>query len=179
MKKFLVAISFLTISVLLNGCLVFHKVSYTVQPNGAKGGTATLYFEDIKSDAIGNKEFEEDKNALFEYMLSSDEFISEMKKEGKKIKSRELYVDNNKLFGKIVFSYDKISEVEGMQYQDGFYFLTIPPTDSVISTNGVVVPSKDHKRIMWDKSIKELKFEMLSDAPKAGLRELAPFYTKE
>jgi hypothetical protein len=178
MKKFILSSILLSFIIMLNGCLVFHKVSYTIQPNAKKGGTATVVFHDIKSDAIGNNEFEDDKSTLFDFMLESGDFLSEMKDEGKIIKSRELFIEENKLNAKVSFTFDKISVVEGMQYQDGYYFLTIPIKDSVVSTNGIVIPSKEIKRIMWDKSIKELKFEMLSDAPSSGLRELAPYLKK-
>jgi hypothetical protein len=179
MKKLFLSLLTISFVILINGCLVFNKVTYTIQPHAKKGGTATVVFHDIKSDAIGNKEFDEDKNILFDFMLESDDFVTDMKQEGKKIKSRELFVEENKLNAKVSFAFDEISVVEGMQYQDGYYFLTIPVKDSILSTNGVVIPSKEHKRIIWDKSIKELKFEMLSDAATTGLRELAPHYKKK
>lgn len=178
MKIILRTLSIITIILSLNGCIVFQKASYSIKPNEIDGGSAVVIFHDIKSDAIGNNEFEEDKKSLFEFMLESEEFLSMMKDEGKKIKTRDLYVEKNKLNGKVTFSFDSINNVEGIQFQDGYYFLTIPLSDSILSTNGIIVPSKEHKRIIWDKGIKELKFEMMSDVPYIGLRELVQFVKK-
>ncbi|MDP3831160.1 MAG: hypothetical protein Q8Q47_07800, partial [Ignavibacteriaceae bacterium] len=109
MKKLFLSLLTISFVILINGCLVFNKVTYTIQPHAKKGGTATVVFHDIKSDAIGNKEFDEDKNILFDFMLESDDFVTDMKQEGKKIKSRELFVEENKLNAKVSFAFDEIS----------------------------------------------------------------------
>jgi hypothetical protein len=49
-------------------------------------------------------------------------------------------------------------------YEDGFYFLTLTLEDSVLSTNGQLITSKDRKRILWDNSFKQLKFEILGNS---------------
>jgi hypothetical protein len=49
-----------------------------------------------------------------------------------------------------------------------------------MDTNGEVITSKGYKRIMWDNSIKELKFTMFSFSfDKEKYRELAPFYNSK
>lgn len=162
----------------LTGCLIFRKVSYNVQVGDDGKGTVEVTVEDIKSDAVGNKEFEEDKTALFEHMWKSDAFVEDMKFEGKAILERELYVENDILMGRVKYNFDDISRVEGMLKQDGFYFLTLDLKDSVVSTNGQIVYSDEHKRVIWDASETNLKFEMLADYTAAKLRDLAPFLKK-
>ena len=67
-----------------------------------------------------------------------------------------------------------------MQFEDPYYYLTIPVEDSIISTNGQITKTSEYKRIVWDKSIKTLKFKMYSDdTNRAGLTSLAPYYLKE
>ena len=67
-----------------------------------------------------------------------------------------------------------------MQFEDPNYYLTIPVEDSIISTNGQITKTSEYKRIVWDKSIKTLKFKMYSDdTNRAGLTSLAPYYLKE
>jgi hypothetical protein len=170
-KVFLVLIT----ALLFNGCLLFQKVSYEITLTGKTKGYAEITFHDIKSDAIGNREFEEDKTALFDYMLKSDDFIQTQADEGKEITARSLFVDDDKLIGKVIYNFTEISTVEGIQYQDGFYFLTLSPKDSIISTNGQIVTSKEYKRIIWDNTFKTLKFEMLPDVTSSNVRDLKPF----
>lgn len=168
MKKLLLPITFICLSILANGCLIFHSVSYEIKSSTTGSGSATVIVEDIRSDALNQNELKMDKENLFDFMYKSDEFITQMKDEGKKITSRELIVDNDKLNGKISFDFDDIELVEGIVYEKPFYYLTIPPEDSVISTNGEIVVSDQHKRIIWDNSIETLKFTMFSDDVESG-----------
>ena len=164
MKKNL---SIIIISLLLifltQGCLLMHSVSYEIKPNGNGNGTAVLTIEDINSDALDATELNEDKKNLFEFMYKSDDFIEQMKDEGKKINSRELFVEDGKLNGIVKFSFDEIEIVEGIIYEEPFYFLTLAPEDSIISTNGEVIVSEEYKRLMWDNTVEVLKFKMFSD----------------
>ena len=51
--------------------------------NEDRSGAATLYISDITSDATESQAFSQDTSALFTQMLKSDEFIEEMKNEGR------------------------------------------------------------------------------------------------
>lgn len=174
MKHFIYLITILFFS--FQGCLVFEKVKYEINMETAQKGVAKITFYNIQSDAIGNKEFEEDKNILFDFMLKSDEFIYSWQDEGKDIISRKLFVTNDKLNGEVIYKFDQVSIVEGIMHQDGFYFLTLQLEDSVLSTNGTLIYGKEYKRIMWDDTIHPLRFEMLSDIKQTSLRPLSPFY---
>ncbi len=145
-----------------SGCLLFHKISYDVQIEENGRGTATVVFSDIRSDARSDNEFEEDKRNLFEYIYKSDDFITEIKKEGKNVVERELFVVEDTLKGKAVFKFSNINAVEGIVSEDGFFYLTLPVEDSVISTNGEIIQSKGYKRILWDGKLKNLYFEIYS-----------------
>lgn len=157
--KFIIAGS----AFLLHGCLLFHSVSYEITPEGSKGGTVTVRVEDLRTDAFNSAELKEDKENLFEYLYKSDEFVNQMEDEGKQITSRKLMIENGRLKGELIFKYDDIEMVEGIIYEDPFYYLTLTPEDSILSTNGEIIRSEQHVRIIWDKSIKVLKFEMFSD----------------
>jgi len=164
------------IALLLQGCLVFHSASYEIKLENNASGTVEVYIKDIRSDAMNSFVLNEDKNQLFQYYLKSGEFISQMKDEGKNIFDRKLFVSEGKLNGTVKYSFDDISKVEGIVYQDPFYFLTIGLEDSVVSTNGEIIISQDHKRIMWDNSIKTLKFEMFStDVEEGNLTDLTKY----
>jgi hypothetical protein len=161
-KKNLILIMLLLFTALISeGCLVSEKIYYTVKLEGPNKGIVTMQFYNIKSDANSDKEFQGDKDNLFDYML----------------KSNKLYVKDNLLDGKAVYKFIDINKVEGIRFEDGFYFLTLALDDSVISTNGQIIKSKEYKRILWDKSFTELKFDMYSSGfNDTTFKPLAQFY---
>jgi len=176
-KKIIILFSMLFF---LQGCLVFKSVSYEVNLTDTKSGAVSVDIKDIRSDAMDSSGLEQDKKQLFQDMLKSDEFVNQMKEEGKNILSRNLYVSDGKLNGTVKFSFNDITNVENFEYEDPFYFVTLEPMDSIISTNGEVVISENHRRIMWDKSIKTLKFEMSStDTEDSNLVELVQYFDQE
>ena len=159
-------------------CLVFNKISYEIVLNEDRSGTATVYISDITSDATDSEAFAQDTAGLFTQMLTSDEFIEEMKNEGRFISSRKLIVNGDNLDGEVKYNFKIITDIENIAHEDGFYFLTLDPADSVISTNGELIKSKDYKRILWDDKLKILKFEMFS-AETYAYRKLIPYYKKQ
>lgn len=162
------------------GCIVFHSVSYEVNINEDGTGIAKLSIQDINSDAATKEALEEDIKNVMEYALKSKEFIDAMEAEGKRTGSRNIYVEDGKLNATLTYSFVDVSKVEGMQFDDPYYYLTIPPEDSIISTNGQVSKTKEYQRIIWDKSIKTFKFKMFSDdTSRDGLTSLAPYYSEE
>lgn len=164
----------------ITGCIVFNNVSYEVTVNEDGSGTAILVIEDLKTDAITTEAMDEDVKSILEHGLKSQQFVEEMKTEGKKITVRNVVVNNEKLNAIVSYEFEDISRVEGMQFEDPYYYLTIPVEDSIISTNGQVTKTTEYQRIVWDKSIKTLKFKMYSDdTNREGLTSLAKFYQKE
>jgi hypothetical protein len=179
MKKIIYVLSLLLISQ-LTGCIVFHSLSYEVSVNEDGTGTALVTIEDLNTDATTKEMIDEDVKSILEYGLKSTEFVDGMNAEGKKIVSRNLFVEKEKLNALISYEFNEISKVEGMQFDDPYYYLTIPPEDSIISTNGQITRTNEYKRIVWDKSIKTLKFKMYSDdTSRDGLTSLAPYFLKE
>jgi hypothetical protein len=180
MKKLCVISTVLSLLFFAHGCILMHSVSYEINANGKGGGTAVVTVDNIKSDALNSGELNDDKKALFEFMYKSDEFISQMKDEGKEITSRKLYVEDDKLYGEVHFKFESLNNVEGIVYEEPFYYLTLATGDSVISTNGEVIKTDDYKRILWDNSIKVLKFRMFSDSVDSGnLTGMAQYFKQE
>ena len=146
--------------------------------NEDRSGKATLYITDITSDATDSEAFSQDTSALFTQMLKSDEFIGEMKNEGRFITSRKLILNDDNLDAEVKYDFNNIAGVEDIAYEDGFYFLTMDLADSIISTNGEIIISKTYKRILWDDKQKVLKFAMFS-AETDAYRKLSPYYQKQ
>jgi len=169
------------IMIFFTGCLTFHKVSYVVKLTTPTAGTVSLTAYDIRSTAKNNKEFDQDKNNLFQYMLKSKQFLADQQTQGKNIISRKLYVEDGKLIGHGEYKFTEIKNVEEMKYDSGFHYLNLSLGDSVISTNGEIVKSKSFKRIMWDSTYKELKFTMLGNTFQSGgpFKSLAPYFNKK
>ena len=91
-----------------------------------------------------------------------------------------MVVVDEKLNGHVEYSFDDISKVEGIVYQEPFYFITLNLEDSVIYTNGEIIVSNDYKRIMWDNSMKILKFKMFSaDVENSNLVKLEQYLDEE
>lgn len=162
------------------GCIVFNNVSYEVTLNEDGTGTALLTIEDINTDATTKDTIDEDVKSILEHGLKSQQFVEDMKSEGKKITLRDVVIENEKLNAMVNYEFDDITRVEGMQFEDPYYYLTIPVDDSIISTNGQVTKTAEYQRILWDKSVGVLKFKMFSDdTNREGLTSLAKFYKKE
>lgn len=158
------------------GCLVVSKISYSIQMKTKTTGTVKVKFHDVRSDAIGNKEFEDDKKNLFDYLLKSEDFASSMQSEGKTITSRRLELYENKLNGIAVYNFTDIEKIEGIRFRDGYYYLTLQAEDSVLYTNGEIISTEDYKRIIWTEGTKSLEFEIQSGQVLQDTRDLAPVY---
>jgi len=103
-----------------------------------------------------------------------------MKNEGKGITSRRLYVKDDLLNGEVRINFDDVRKVEGISFEDGFYYMTLDLEDSVYSTNGEIIYSDEYKRIVWDKNVKTLLFDMIAiDYDDMYYKDLAPFYKEE
>ncbi len=176
-SKFIPSALIFTLAFFFNGCIVFHKVSYVVHLDTPNSGTVTVTAYDMRSNAGTNKDFNEDKSNLFQYMLKSKEFVVQQKMQGKDITSRKLYVEDGKLIGVGTYKFDDIGAVEGIKYDGGFHYLNLALTDSVMDTNGEIIKSSDYKRIMWDSTFKTLKFTMFSFSfEHNNSRSLAPYF---
>lgn len=171
---------FVLISVLISapGCLVFEKISYEIKINDDKSGSAKIYITNIVSDATDSEAFKQDTSALFTFMLKSNEFIEDMKNQGRLITKRNLILNGDNLDAEAEYNFSNIVGIENIMYEDGFYYLTIDLADSVISTNGEIIKSKNYKRILWDENQKILRFAIYSGETDA-YRKLAPYYKKQ
>jgi hypothetical protein len=167
----------ITTSVVLGGCIIFSRISYDVTLDTPTSGITVVTADDMRTDAKSKADIEKDKKYLFQHMLKSPEFINEQKESGKYITDRKLYLENGKLNGQGSYKFNDIGAVEGIKYESGFHYLNLGIDDSVISTNGEIIRSKDYKRIVWDSTFQELKFTMFSnDFTGSKYKSLAPFY---
>lgn len=179
MKKLTIIISFFCLFI-FSGCLLFNKISYNINLKDDDSGSVSVVVYDIRTDAQTPEMLEEDKSILFDYLLKDDKFIAEMRKEDKNIYYRDLEIQDDILIGKAEYSFSNIQNVENIRHEDNFYYLTLEPADSVISTNGTLIESEGYKRILWEDDIKTLSFEMFSSSfDENSYRKMARFYKTE
>lgn len=176
MKNFIVIIS---LAFILNGCVLFNTVSYEITMRTETSGSALVIINDISTDAQNEEDEYVDINNVFDYGLKSSQFISDMESEGKKITSRKLFLEGDKLNAILSYDFDDVRKVEGIQFDDPYYYLTLSAEDSVVSTNGQLFEYDNYKRIVWDKSIRVLKFTMFSDdTNRKGVKSMSAYYDK-
>lgn len=177
MKKLLIVLLISSLPLLFNGCLTCNVVSYEVMKPVDGKGTVIVEIFDIRTDSETEEEINEDINYLFDYSIKSNEFVVNMNDEGKEVISRELIKKEDELDGRVLYSYTDIKNVEGLVYDDSYYYLTLSPDDSIVSTNGEIIIQKDYKRIVWDDSHKTLKFQMFAvDTRAGGYKSMLEFY---
>jgi len=178
MKKLKILFVVLIVSQ-FTGCIVINTASYEVTVNKDGTGTARITLEDLKSNAENDSVFSEDLKIILDSEYQSQTIVSEMDQRGMNLTSKNFVVEENKLNAIISFEFNNVNSVEGIMFEDPYYYLTIPSSDSIISTNGQITKTSEYQRIMWDKSINTLKFKMFSDdTDKEGLKPLAPHYLK-
>jgi hypothetical protein len=175
-KMFLLFVLF---SLTFNGCLLFKTVSYEISITDELKGKSLVIIEDISTDAENDEELNNDRDFVFNYAAQSNEFIKDLESEGKKIVSRKLFLEGNKLNAMVTYEFDNITEAESIYYDPPYYFLNLSPEDSIISTNGQIFEYEDYKRILWDNSIRILKFKIFSEQTnRSGVKSLAPYFNK-
>ncbi len=180
MKKNILLLCIFGFTIFLQGCLVFNTVSYVINIDESGKGIVDVYVHDIKSNADSSAEFNKDKDNLFDYLLKSEDFVDKMKEEGKFITSRKLLLNNGNLDANITYTFDDINNVENIRKDKDFYYLTLDQQDSVVSTNGQVIKTAEHKRILWESSMKTLKFQMFSNAmTDTSYKSLNEYYKEE
>ncbi len=163
---------------LLPGCLIVSKISYRISLKEDLSGSAVVTFFDIRSDAVGNKEFDEDKKNLFDYIYKSDDFIQSLKLEGKFVQKRDLKIETGKLIGSAVYEFNDVEKIEGIRKDGKYLYLTLQSDDEVLSTNGEIVGQNEFKRIIWTQGVKELSFDIASGQSQQRTKDLKPFLNK-
>ncbi|HPD67437.1 MAG TPA: hypothetical protein PLI27_05100 [Ignavibacteriales bacterium] len=177
LKRYLLLVVFIISSFYLTGCLVGNKLSYKIVLESQNSGTAIIKYYYIRSDADTKDRLEEDKYLLYEYMAKSKQFVADMKKEGREIIDRKLYLDENgKLIAEGTYKFKSLNSVENLVYDNGYYFITLQLEDSVLSTNGQVIRTANYKRIIWDEGYKTLEFEILTEPAPDNYIDMARYY---
>jgi hypothetical protein len=139
----------LVLAVAFNGCLVYETVEYRVSLNpDGKSGTISINYSNIESSADEASKQNEDFQELLD-KWKGDKYLLERLNEGVYIKQRNLTLSHGVLVWREVGIFSDIQKMkDGISYEDTTR-ITMGKDETVLSTNGVLVISKDSTVVMW------------------------------
>lgn len=159
----------------LQGCLVVEKMVFDVRLMSDTTGYAVVTAFNVSSDAVGNKEFDDDV-ALLADMNGGDGFLDYMREFGREVLERHLYIEDGKLNGSCKFTFKSVKNVESIQYDGEYYYLRVNNENTRLGeTNGTVIEKDGFKWVVWEKGARSLKFEFYNTS-KAKTRDLVPAF---
>jgi hypothetical protein len=134
---------------LFNGCLMYETVEYRISLN-ADGKSGTLF---VKYNNIQSSEAEPSKqNEDFEELLTKwkgDQYLLERMNDGVYIKKRDLRLSHGILVWQEVGIFSDVQKMkDGISYEDTTR-ISLAKDEAVLSTNGVVLMSKDSTVVIW------------------------------
>jgi hypothetical protein len=150
----------LILLIILSGCLVYETVEYRVNLNpDGKSGTIYIKFGNIESSEAEPTKQNED----FEELLSKwkdDKYLLERMNDGVYIKKRELTLDHGVLVWQEVGVFSDVQKMkDGISFDDTTH-ITLAKDETVLSTNGTVLLSKDSTVVVWPPHTRDLRIKI-------------------
>ena len=141
--------SLLVLVFLFNGCLMFKTVEYHVSLNtDGKSGTIIIKYSNVQSSEAEPSKQNED----FEELLSkwkSDKYLLDRMNDGVYIKKRDLTLTHGILVWQEVGIFSDVQKMkDGISYEETTR-ISLAKDETVLSTNGVVLMSKDSTVVVW------------------------------
>lgn len=164
------------------GCLASETTEYTITMNDdGKSGTIISIMCNVQSD-----ESEEAKQAKdFDEAIHSwkgDDYLLERVHDGLYVKERSLAVEESVLVWKEKAIFADLGDVFKREFQNDTLKFVIKKDQSIVATNGIVVPGKDSTVVYWcipgSKEI-FLKTKENEFAPKSDFAARFKAYMKE
>ena len=163
MKKLLMVPLVAAMALLVNGCLTYHVVEYTIDyADDFNSGFFSVVYTDIRSSETEEEEKKKDFNELIE-LYEGDMFLLDQVDEGVYVKERQLYEKDGKLIGSYsgIFQRIKIDDNEINTRNDERYILLDIGPDMEIETNGKVYRSEHNALLVWPVDKKKLKIKKI------------------
>jgi hypothetical protein len=179
MKKIRLFVLLVFVAAFFTSCLTVEKKTYVFELDGKNSGTLTITWENIMSELDeGEDVSEEDFDELVNSYLNGDEIESQYP--DATIVSKDLYVQNNKLYGKAVIKFDDLAEVKLYKYdKKGPYMLSMSSFSETYSYGNGTYGGDVMPVIFWDKKSKRLEFTTTVTEPNEDDNvSLAPSYNK-
>ncbi|MEK9136179.1 MAG: hypothetical protein AAB393_03575 [Bacteroidota bacterium] len=158
MRRLLIILSILLLSLSLNGCLTVESKEYRIKLKSDHSGEAVIKFVNIMSEAddtvdISNDDFQQ----LMEFYIQGNQLENE--NPGFHSVKKRLFEENDVLCGEITFSFDSLAAVRIFKY-DGdspFMYAVGSPLSSeqYVESNGLLA-REWMPVVLWPKDSKEL-----------------------
>jgi hypothetical protein len=158
MRRLLIILSILLLSLSLNGCLTVESKEYRIKLKSDHSGEATIKFVNIMSEAddtvdISNDDFQQ----LMEFYIQGNQLENE--NPGFHNVKKRMFEENDVLCGEIAFSFDSLAAVRIFKY-DGdspFMYAVGSPLSSeqYVESNGLLA-REWMPVVFWPKDSKEL-----------------------
>jgi len=162
MKK-LIFISMIFFIFLLNGCLTYHVVEYTIDyADDFNSGKFSVTYSDIRSSEAEEEKQEKDFDELLD-LYQGDMFLLDQVDEGIYVKERKLYEKDGKIFGSYsgIFQKVRIDDNEmNVRNDERYVLLDISPKEK-IETNGKVYRSENNALLVWPNHQKHLTIKKI------------------
>ncbi len=142
------------------GCLASETTEYKITMNeDGKSGTMISIMRNVQSDesdeAEQTKDFEEAIRAW-----KGDDYLLERVHDGLYVKDRALAVEDSVLVWKEKAIFSNLADVFKHEFNNDTLKFVIKGDQSIVATNGVIVPAKDSTIVYWRVSaLKEIIFE--------------------
>ncbi len=152
--------SFFVLVIVCSGCLVYETVEYHVSLNpDGKSGTIHIKYTNIESSDDDTVKQNDD----FEELLSNwkgDKYLLERMNEGVYLKKRDLTLSHGILVWQETGIFSDVQKMkDGLSYEDSTH-ITMAKDETILSTNGVVVISKDSTVVMWPPHTVDFKIKI-------------------
>jgi hypothetical protein len=166
--------------ILINGCLTYHVVEYTIDyADDFNSGHFTVKYIDIRSSETEQEKQKKDFDELIE-IYEDDMFLLDQVDEGIYVKDRQLYEKDGKIFGSYsgIFQKIKIDDNEIQTRNDERFILLDIGPNMEIETNGKVYRSEYNALVVWPTDKKKLKIKKtVKDYDNVGY-SILDYYTK-
>jgi uncharacterized surface protein with fasciclin (FAS1) repeats len=149
--------------ILLNGCLTYHVVEYTIDyADDFNSGKFSVTYSDIRSSEGEEEKQEKDFDELID-LYQGDMFLLDQVDEGIYVKERKLSEKDGKIFGSYsgIFQKLRIDDNEMKVRNDERYILLDISQNENIETNGKVYRSENNALLVWPKDQKQLEIKKI------------------
>lgn len=176
MKRIRHLLLLVLVSAFFTSCLTVEKKTYVFELDGKTSGTLTITWENIMSemdeeDDVSDEDFDE----LISAYLEGDEIESQYP--DATIVSKDLYVQNGKLYGKAVIKFNNLADVKLYQYdKKGPYMLSLSSFSETYAYGNGNYGGDIMPVIFWDKKLKKLEFTTTVSEPGNGQISLTDHY---
>lgn len=169
--KILIFVSMILFIILLNGCLTYRVVEFTIDyADDFNSGNFAATYTDIRSSETEVEKQKKDFDELIQ-LYEDDMFLLDQLDEGIYVKERTLYEKEGILVGGYsgIFQTLQIDNNEmKVRNEERYILLDISPSEG-IETNGKVYRSENNALLVWPKDQKQLKIKkIVKDYDKRG-----------